>query len=276
MVSRSLIKLSNSLNKASYTLSIPEKRLVMLAISRLDRESDTCMISVTASDFANCFSLNRDGVYRTLKSASEKLWARTLVTEDGTKYRWIITSKYNDGGAVELEFHPKLKPHLLQLKDNFTQYFLHRAADFKLMYTWRLFELLMQFRTTGMLVIDLEDLKTALDIPNTYNRDFGKIREKVIDPAITEILEKDGLKVTWNTIKTGRKVTGLSFKFPIEQQITLPLEKKAKISPKEAKLQKDAKPSTSQKNAEKNGFASLEELAKQYGVDDLLKAKKMN
>jgi plasmid replication initiation protein len=256
MASRSLIKLSNSLNKASYTLSMPEKRLLMLAISHLDRESDNCMISITANDFANCFSLNRDGVYRTLKSASEKLWTRTLVTEDGTKYRWIITSKYNDGGAIELEFHPKLKPHLLQLKDNFTQYFLHRAADFKLMYTWRLFELLMQFRTKGFLTIGLEDFKAALDIPSAYNRDFGKIREKVIDPALTEILESDGLRVTWDTIKTGRKVTGLSFKFPIEQQAALPLERKPKKQP--------ASPKHSSDTAERE---HLKWLAEKGGVD---------
>lgn len=219
---QNLVKLSNSLNRASYTLSLPEKRLLMLAVAHLDHETKDGMIHISANEFAEFFSLNRDGAYRTLKNASENLWSRTLVTEDGTKYRWIITSKYNEGGTIELEFHPKLKPHLLQIKNNFTQYFLHRASNFKLMYTWRLFELLMQFRTTGLLVISLDDFKKSLDVPKTYDKDFGKIRDKVITPALDEILEKDGLQVKWEPLKTGRKVTGLEFRFPVEKQSTLP------------------------------------------------------
>lgn len=221
--SSTLVKVSNALNRSSYTLSLPEKRLLMLAITRLDQESKDGLIQLTANDYADFFALQRDGAYRTLKNATENLWSRTLVTEDGTKYRWIITSKYHEGGIIELEFHPKLKPHLLQLKNNFTQYFLQRAAPFKLMYTWRLFELLMQFKSTGFLVISLADFKKSLDVPATYNHDFGLIRSKVIKPAIAEILEKDGLLVEWHVIKTGRTVTGLEFRFPVELQTLLPL-----------------------------------------------------
>lgn len=219
---QNMVKVSNALNRASYTLSLPEKRLLMLAITHLGNENKDSMIHISANEFADFFALNRDGAYRTLKNASENLWSRTLVTEDGTKYRWIITSKYNEGGIVELEFHPKLRPHLLQIKNNFTQYLLHRAADFKLMYTWRLFELLMQFRTTGLLVISLDDFKNCLDVPSAYDRDFGLIRSKVIKPAIAEILEKDGLVVDWKPLKTGRKVTGLEFRFPAEKQAAMP------------------------------------------------------
>lgn len=250
MESNSLVKVSNALNSSSYTLSLPEKRLLMLAIANLDRETESGMIQLLASDYADFYSLNRAGTYRTLKNATEKLWTRTLVTEDGTKYRWIITSKYNEGGAIELEFHPKLKPHLLQLKNNFTQYFLHRAADFKLMYSWRLFELLIQFKSTGFLTIELDDFKKSLDIPKAYNRDFGKIREKVIEPAIKEIREKDGLAVKWEAIKTGRKVTSLKFTFPVEPQTALPLDKPKKYTKED--LEKDpslAKPGESYEQA---------------------------
>jgi plasmid replication initiation protein len=250
-----MVKVSNSLNRASYTLSLPEKRLLMLAVSHLDHETSDGMIHITANEFADFFALNRDGAYRTLKNASENLWSRTLVTEDGTKYRWIITSKYNEGGTIELEFHPKLKPHLLQIKNNFTQYFLHRASNFKLMYTWRLFELLMQFRNTGLLVISLDDFKKSLDVPNAYNKDFGKIRDKVITPALNEILEKDGLVVDWKPLKTGRKVTGLEFRFPAEKQAAMPHTIETEVISKHytrADLEKDsslAKPGESYEQA---------------------------
>ena len=220
-----LVTMSNMLTRASYSLSLSEKRLLMLAITCLDNASDESqIIRIKPGEYAAFYALNNTGAYRTLKRAVENLWTRTLVTDDNTKYRWIITSKYEDG-FVELEFHPRLRPHLIQLKNQFTQYFLHRAADFKLLYTWRLFELIMQFKSTGYLKIELDEFKKIMDVPSAYDRDFGLVRSKVIAPAITEIKEKDGLKITWKPIKTGRKVTTLEFKFPVEPQTELPLDK---------------------------------------------------
>ena len=218
MADRGLVKISNALVRAAYTLSLSEKRLLMLAVTRLSPASDEPqLITIAATEYADFYSLNQKGAYRTLKNSTESLWSRTLVSENNTRYRWIITSRYEEG-SIDIEFHPSLKPHLVQLKNQFTQYFLHRAADFKLMYTWRLFELIMQFKGTGYLKVNLDDFKISLDIPEAYNKDFGKVREKVITPAIKEILEKDGLKITWKPIKKGRSVVALEFKFPVEPQ----------------------------------------------------------
>lgn len=82
----------------------------------------------------------------------------------------------------------------------------------------------MQFKNTGYLKIDLGEFKKALEIPIAYDKDFGKIREKVIAPAIKEIREKDDLKITCKPVKTGRKVTALEFRFPVEQQKKLPID----------------------------------------------------
>lgn len=221
---QSLVTMSNMLTRAAYTLSLSEKRLLMFAVTRIDnRLGDSQLITITPAEYAHFYTLHQKGTYRTLKNAVENLWTRTLVTEDNMKYRWIITSRY-ENGVIEIEFHPQLKPHLIHLKNQFTQYFLHRAADFKLMYTWRLFELIMQFKQTGYLKMELSEFKKILDIPKTYDRDFGLVRSKVIVPAIKEIKEKDGLKITWKPIKTGRKVTELEFKFPVELQKELVID----------------------------------------------------
>ena len=252
-----MVTMSNMLTRSAYTLSLSEKRLLMLAVTRLDKSADESqIISITPSEYADFYALHQKGAYRTLKNAVENLWSRTLVSDDNTKYRWIITSKYEEG-TIAIEFHPRLRLHLIQLQSQFTQYFLHRAADFKLMYTWRLFELIMQFKSTGYLKVELNEFKKMLDIPKTYDKDFGKIREKVIDPAIQEIKEKDGLKITWKPIKTGRKVTALEFKFPREQQTALPL------SPLPDKTTHNPSTSTAEAQGEK---AHMEKLAAMSGV----------
>lgn len=249
-----LVTMSNMLTRAAYSLSLSEKRLLMLAVTRIDSSSDvnaSQILTISPAEYADFYALNHTSVYRTLKRAVENLWARTLVTDDNMKYRWIISSRY-ENGTVELEFHPSLRPHLVQLKNQFTQYFLHRAADFKLLYTWRLFELIMQFKNTGYLKIDLGDFKKALDVPTAYNRDFGLVRSKVITPAIKEIKEKDGLKVTWKPIKTGRKVTALEFKFPVEHQKPLVLIDKTYV-------EKHARPGESYEQAYKRLKQELEQ-----------------
>ncbi|WP_299076239.1 replication initiation protein [uncultured Paraglaciecola sp.] len=214
---RNLVTLSNALNRSSYSLSLPEKRLLMYAISLLDKSHrDNQMLEIGAKEYSDFYHLNSDGAYRTVRNAADNLWTRTLVAEE-IKYRWVITSYYKDG-VVFLQFHPLLLPHLVELKNQFTQYFLHRAADFKLMYTWRLFELIMQFKRTGFFKISLDEFKETLDIPSSYSRDFGLIRSKIIEPAVKEIRQKDGLKLTWKPIKRGRSFVSLEFKFPVEPQ----------------------------------------------------------
>ena len=246
MKSNELVTLSNALIRSSYSLSLSEKRLLMYAVTLIDRSSgDNQMIEIGAKQYSDFYNLNSTGVHRTIKTAADNLWTRTLVAE-GVRYRWVISSSY-ESGIVGLEFHPRLMPHLVQLQNQFTQYFLHRASEFKLMYTWRLFELIMQFKRTGFIKIELDEFKESLDIPSSYSRDFGLIRTKIIEPAVKEIREKDGLKVTWKPIKRGRTVVALEFRFPVEPQQEL--FKPATID--KAFIDKHARPGESYAQAEK-------------------------
>lgn len=71
----------------------------------------------------------------------------------------------------------------------------------------------------------------------TMRNNFANLRIKVIEPAVKESCEKDGLAVTWEAEKAGRKVKALVFKFPVEQQAALILEEKplATMKPKATK-----------------------------------------
>lgn len=214
---KNIVTLSHELTRAVYSLSLNEKRILLKGAALLDTygEPDQ-MIEINVSDCADFYSMEKKGAYRALSVAADKLWDRTLLLKDGTRMRWVISSKYNDG-SIFLKFHPDLNPHLLDLQEKFTRYLLTRAASFKLMYTWRLFELIMQFKHTGFFKIELNEFKEILDIPKYYSSDFSRIRLKVIEPAIKEIREKDGLNVIWKPLKRGRSVVALEFKFPIEK-----------------------------------------------------------
>lgn len=237
----SKVVVSNNLIRAVQRLTLTEKRLLMLAVTKIDEGLGIDQpITITADEFSKLYSLKKKGVYQSLQRAESKLWNRELLMIDMSPpmvLRWIISRAYASGeGEIHLRFHPDLDGHVINLKSHFTQYLLSRASEFKYMYSWRLFELIIQFRKTGVLRISVDDFKDVMEVPATYNKDFGIVRRKVIDLAIKEIKEKDGLEIKYSVAKTGRKITGLEFTFPPEQQKTLPLSKPKKIS--KAKINK--------------------------------------
>ena len=68
----------------------------------------------------------------------------------------------------------------------------------------------------GWLIIDLDEFHHAMEATSSYKANFGRLRARVIEPAIQELQVKDGWKIDWGVIKDGRKVSALKFKFTHE------------------------------------------------------------
>ena len=71
--------------------------------------------------------------------------------------------------VVEVEFSQKLMPYLLELKQQFTTYYLANVMALKSSYSIRIFELLKQYEKIGKRSISLENLRqlvgtTEIDI----------------------------------------------------------------------------------------------------------------
>lgn len=52
-----------------------------------------------------------------------------------------------------------------------------------------------------------------MDAPASLRADFGQMRRRVIEPAIKELRERNGMEIDLELKKYGRKVTDLVFKF---------------------------------------------------------------
>lgn len=199
---------------------------------------------ITAGEFAETFGVSRDTAYNELQSAGKQLFQRYISfygeSEDVLhQMHWVGEAKYHKReGYIELHFWHRLAPHLFELKDMFTSYRLSRTAALRSIYSWRLFELLQQFKKTGWVRLSIDEFTHAMEAAPTMRNNFANLRIKVIEPAVKEICEKDGLAVTWEAEKAGRKVKALVFKFPVEQQAALILEEKplATVKPKATKI----------------------------------------
>lgn len=230
--------MSNALTRSSQGLTLAEKRLMMCAVAKLDSKAPvpgSCpVVKIGALEYAETFGVDTDTAYDQLQSGAKNLYTRSInFFEPAHKrngkpimitktMRWVGQADYHKKeGWVELHFWHAVVPHLMGLRKQFTSYQLQQASALRSVYSWRLLELLMRFKSTGWAQYTIEDFCKSMDATEKQQSDFGKIRTKMIEPAVKELNEKDGWLIQWETIKTGRRVTGLRFNFIKDPQQSL-------------------------------------------------------
>lgn len=220
------VNMSNQLVRMAHGLTLPEKRVIAMCLARLDttnQERGRYSFELRAKDFADQFDLTTQAAYVQLKEVGDKLLHRIAqeVTQGPKgrrvrKWQWVSLAEYHDGeGLIRLTFNSEMTPHLVMLKKEFTSYRLQQASALRSLYSWRLFELLMQFRRKGLLRITVDDFCHAVEAPVTAQANFGELRRRIIEPAVAELQAKNGLAIEWSATKAGRKVAGLEFKFQV-------------------------------------------------------------
>jgi plasmid replication initiation protein len=231
------VNMSNALTRAAHSLLLAEKRLISACISKIDSmpagmpivQHGAWTVRLSAAEYAEAFDVDLDTAYTQLRDASEKLFNRyvrsTRETRKGIeehKFRWVGGVKYHKGeGWVELHWWHEVVPHLYGLRKEFTSYKLKQAAALRSAYSWRLFECFQSWKATGCYMPTIEDFQRAMDVPKSCVADFKALRVRVIEPAVKELREKNGLEIEWDTRRAGRKVIGLQFNFKPDPQTTL-------------------------------------------------------
>ncbi len=236
------ITMSNALTRAGHGLSLAEKRVVFIAISKMDSRKalhpDTALTTsrITAAEYAELAECDMNTAYEALKDASKALYDRSITFfeaahkrkgKDMVKVymRWVGKVKYhNSEGWTELWWWPEILPHLTGLRKQFTSYQLKQASALRSAYSWRLLELLTRFESTGWAEYDIEDFATSMDATEKQRENFNNIKRRIIEPAVKELQEKDGWKIDWQPIKGGRKVKAVRFTFERDPQGRLSLE----------------------------------------------------
>ena len=245
---------SNALVDASYHLTLNEQRLILACIAQIDSRKGRLprdnVFMLCADDFAGIFGITVDQAYEALQEASATLYERDIRTlENGkykTRFRWVYFVQYRDGeGCVKLGFSPNVGPHLIGLRKRFTSYQLQALASVRTAYAIRLFEMLMQFKETGLLRINVDDFKERLRLEGKYPR-FSDLKRRVIDPAVLELRERSNLQLEWLPIRKGRSVVTIEFRFCEDPQRRLdlnpPVANKVTQRVSRAEISKHARP----------------------------------
>lgn len=214
--SNKLVVKSNQLIEASYRLTAGEQKIILSLVSMIrpdDEEFKKYKIKI--AEFEKLLGVKNNRIYKDVKDITNELMKKvfTIKTSNSTlQLSWLSSVEYLDGlGEIELEFSPKLKPYLLQLKNRFTSYKLKEIIQLKSFYSLRIYEFLKQYEKIGERTFSIDELRVLFQIEENEYARYNDFKRKVIIQAQKEINKKTDLIFEFEELKTGRKVTSLRF-----------------------------------------------------------------
>jgi plasmid replication initiation protein len=213
----------NALNSTPYHLTLNEKRLMMLVISRIDPMQMPLpgmefAAEISVSEWRDRFRSTQNSLYDELYTTCEKLLDRPALripngTDKPSLASWVTYAEPNrERRCITVKIGYDLMLFLQGLKEQFTQYDLDNVQSMTSFQSIRLYELVCQFKNSRYRKreFSLDEFREFLDPKSSYKR-FTDLRRYVIEKGVKEINKKTDLTVTWEPVRNGRKTVGLVF-----------------------------------------------------------------
>lgn len=221
--SQFVVKSNDLIQKSRFRLSLQQQKIILYVVSQIkrqDHEMQTYTFNI--ADFCRICGLDSIGgqQYQNLKDALQELKSKTLwITPDPDTevlVSWIGYAKiHKNSGTVDIRMDNDLKPYLLELKKNFTQYELIYTLRMKRKVSPRLYELLKSYHydktTQYRKDIEFEELRKLLGCETSTYAQYKNLNRFVLKPCVKEINDQTDISVSYNPITAGKKTIGVSF-----------------------------------------------------------------
>lgn len=219
----------NRVIEAGYKLSKLEQCLILYAVAKSNPKKFDRKVNFSVKDFLEMFpNFSPKHIYTQLKEAVDSLYERSITVDNPiykAKFRWVSSAYYfKDKATISVNFTEEIEPYLSDLSCRYTKYKLVNISNFKSDYSFRIYELLTQYRSSGSRKISIDELRKMLMIEDKYQT-TKSLNQLLLKPCIDEINQYSDLKITYKPLKQGVKITGYKFEIKsdkmqeIEQQI---------------------------------------------------------
>lgn len=211
-----VIKANELIQKSRFSLSLQQQKVVLYLISQITPfDEDFKLYEFSIGEFCKVCGIdytngkNYIDLKNAIKEIADKsIWIR-LENGKQTLVRWIEKPYIDDNsGTIQIKLDADMKPYLLQLKENFTQYELLWTLNFRSKYTIRLYELVKSIHYHELEVysreFELEELRRMLGA-ETY-KTYQTFKTRVLEPSIEEVNSFSDKNVSYEPIKRGRAV----------------------------------------------------------------------
>jgi len=216
MLKDNVVTKSNDLNLRAYQLNKTEQLLVLTIASMVQpQDQDFKTYKLYVKDFMDLIDVSDKSKYVELPKITKSLMMKVIEikkTHSLLQVAWFSSVEHIPGeGLIEVEFSPKLKPYLLNLKDNFVTYSLNQVTKLSSKYSIRFYELLKQFQFKKIVQFEMNEFRDLVGLDDSIYPRYSNMKPKVLLVAQKEINNKTDINFNFEEIKTGRKVTSLKF-----------------------------------------------------------------
>ncbi len=218
------IRKSNNLVEGRYRFDIWEMRIFVKMLTMIQpNDEDFKRYRIYLKDIISEFDLEKNNrSYEELKSGAEKLASREiripmlspqgeameLFTHIASGVKSFLDNR--QGKYIEIDFHPDMKPYLLQLQNKFLMYDARNVLKLPSSFSIRIYELLKQYETIGKRKLTIEELKVMLDIDDKYSL-YANLKKRVILKAQEDLEKYTDIKFTFQEVKRGKSIYEIIF-----------------------------------------------------------------
>ncbi|MFI8545661.1 replication initiation protein [Enterococcus casseliflavus] len=215
------VKYQNELNLVNLKQFNSKEMDLFFALCARMKNKGLGKIRFTFDELKNLSEYKFTGSHRFVKDLDNlyskmlQLTYREELDEFGSFSRFVLFNGFEvdvPNKVVQVSVNPQLEGVLNNLTTEFTRFELSAFTSIRSTYSKTLFRLLMQFRSSGYLVIGIEDFRKRLDIPESYQ--MFNIDQRILKPALKELSAYfNDLKFKKIKAKKGNKIAKLEFTF---------------------------------------------------------------
>lgn len=211
-----IIDKTNTLITSKYDLSLEEQRIILILSSTVkpdDEDFKTYKFKIM--EFMRMFNIKNKSQYTNIPKITKDLMKKVFEIRNEnkiTQISWFSSVEYEKGsGIVELQFSPKLKPFLLELKEFYIKHKIKNILDLNGKYSIRMYEILKSNQFKKIVEIKIDDLKEILKVNKDSYSIYQNFKKRIILHSQKELKEKTDIRFKFEEIKTSRKITSIKF-----------------------------------------------------------------
>ena len=216
-----IVKKSNVLISSHCKLGINEQKILYKIISCIHiNDKDFKDYEIKVTDIVKFLDEKSQNYYTEIKKYTKNLVKALLVfEEDGKEIQthWVSLAEYKDSNTILFNFHPRLKPYLIDLRSHFTRFGLENIRKFRSKYSPKVYEMMKQFENTGYRIITVKELRKILSLENKYKK-YNDFKKNILLIPQQEVNKTD-IRFEFNEIKEGKVIDRIHFFIEKVQEI---------------------------------------------------------
>ena len=196
-------KANDLIQKSAFSLNAQQQKMILYLIAQIKpTDKEFTEYTFNLAEFANVCGIVYHDNLTDLKTAIKKVADKSMFLKFGEEerlIRWLDSVIINERkGELRIKFNEQLRPFLLELKKNYTEYSLLYPLYFKHKYTIRLYEWLKSIhyekKEPFSYRCELEDLYRIMGAEAYENR-YSMFLQRALKPACREINEVSDIKL---------------------------------------------------------------------------------